>query len=57
MADPAALRTQYLKELDGFARTMRHGCLGNRADFVEMDTQTTLDVALSSYLASRGRRK
>ena len=57
MADPAALRTQYLKELDGFARTMRHGCLGNRADFVEMDTKTTLDVALSSYLASRGRRK
>ena len=57
MADPAALRTAYLKELDAFTRTMRHGCLGSRADFVELDTRTTLDVALSSYLASRERRK
>ena len=57
MADPAALRTQYLDELQQFTRTMRHGCLGNRADFVELDTKTPLDVALSSYLASRERRK
>jgi uncharacterized protein (DUF58 family) len=56
MADPAALRTQYLAELDKFTRTMRHGCLGSRADFVELDTKTPLDVALSSYLASRERR-
>jgi uncharacterized protein (DUF58 family) len=56
MADPAALRTQYLAELDKFTRTMRHGCLGSRADFVELDTKTSLDVALSSYLASRERR-
>jgi uncharacterized protein (DUF58 family) len=56
MADPAALRTQYLKELDTFARTLRRGCLGSGADFVEIDTTTTLDVALSTYLASRGRQ-
>ncbi|MHC4547276.1 MAG: DUF58 domain-containing protein [Planctomycetota bacterium] len=57
MADPGALRTQYLKELDAFTRTMRHGCLGNAADFVQLDTSLPLDVALSSYLASRGKRR
>jgi len=57
VADPAALRTQYLKELDSFTRRIRRGCLRNGADFVEIDTSTHLDVALSSYLASRGRRR
>ena len=57
MADPAALRTQYLKELDSFTRTLRRGCLGCGADFVEIDTTTPLDVALSSYLASRAKRR
>jgi uncharacterized protein (DUF58 family) len=57
MADPAALRTQYLKELEEFTKAMRHGCLGSAADFVEIDTATPLDVALSGYLASRGRRR
>jgi len=57
MADPAAIRTQYLKELESFTRTIRHACLGSATDFVEMDTATPLDVALSGYLASRGRRR
>jgi uncharacterized protein (DUF58 family) len=57
MADPAALRTQYLKELESFTRAIRHGCLGSASDFVELDTATPLDVALSGYLASRGRRR
>ena len=48
---------QYLKELDQFTRTIRHGCLGNAADFVELDTSTPLDVSLSTYLASRGKRR
>ena len=57
MADPGALRIQYLKELEEFTRTIRHGCLGNAADFVELDTSMPLDVALSSYLASRSKRR
>jgi len=57
MIDPAALRTQYLKELDAFTRRLKKGCLGAGADFVEIDTKTTLDVVLSSYLASRGKRR
>ncbi len=57
MADPAALRAQYIKELNAFTQRLRRGCLRNGADFVEIDTSTPLDVALSSYLASRGRRR
>ncbi|MGQ0613432.1 MAG: DUF58 domain-containing protein [Planctomycetaceae bacterium] len=57
LADPAALRTQYLAELDAFRSTLRHGCLGDRVDFVELDTKTPLDTALSTYLASRGGRR
>jgi uncharacterized protein (DUF58 family) len=57
MADPGALRTQYLEELAGFARDLRRGCLGSGADFVEIDTRTPLDVALSTYLASRERSR
>ena len=57
MADPAALRTQYLEELESFTRTLRRGCRGDAADFVEIDTSTPLDVALSTYLASRGKMR
>ncbi len=56
-ADPAALRLQYLKELEDFTRSIKHGCLGTGADFVELDTSMPLDVALSSYLASRSHRR
>ncbi|MHC4953947.1 MAG: DUF58 domain-containing protein [Planctomycetota bacterium] len=55
-ADPAALRLQYLKELDEFTRTIKHGCLGTGADFVPLDTRMQLDVTLSSYLASRSHK-
>jgi uncharacterized protein (DUF58 family) len=57
MADPAALRTQYLKELETFTRTIQRGCLASAADFVPLDTAMPLDVALSSYLARRGKRR
>ncbi len=57
IADPRALRQGYLDEINGFRKRVRRGCLGDRVDFVEMDTSTTLDVALSSYLASRAARQ
>ena len=56
-ADPAALRLQYLKELEEFTRSIKHGCLGTGADFVALDTSMPLDVALSTYLASRSHRR
>ena len=55
-ADPAALRTQYLKELETFTKAVRRGCLGDAADFIEIDTAAPLDVALSSALARRAGR-
>jgi len=57
LLDPAALRTQYLRELDAFVKEIRRGCMADRADFVELDTRAPLDVALSTYLASRGTRR
>ena len=56
VADPRALRQGYLEEMNAFRRKVRRGCLGDRIDFVEMDTSTSLDVALSSYLARRAAR-
>ncbi len=57
LADPAALRTTYLEELKTFTHELRKGCLSDRVDFVELDTHAPLDVALSSYLASREARR
>jgi uncharacterized protein (DUF58 family) len=57
IADPRALREAYLGELEEFRRRIRRGCQGYRIDYVELDTATTLDVALSSYLASRAARR
>jgi uncharacterized protein (DUF58 family) len=57
LAEPAALRNAYLEELRKFTHELRRGCLGDRVDFVELDTHAPLDVALSSYLASRGSRR
>ena len=57
LADAAALRTAYLEELKQFTHELRRGCLGDRVDFVELDTSKPLDVALSAYLASREARR
>jgi uncharacterized protein (DUF58 family) len=58
IANPRALRKAYLAALEQFIQEMRRGCLANNVDYVLLDTSTTLDVALSSYLATRaGTRK
>ncbi len=60
LADPKSLRRAYLGQLDEFRRRLRAGCLAERIDAVELNTRTTLDVALTSYLAHRtamGRRR
>ena len=54
---PRALRRAYLAELDTFRQQVRRACHRNRIDYVELDTDTPLDVALSSYLASRAARR
>ncbi|MHC4924939.1 MAG: DUF58 domain-containing protein [Planctomycetota bacterium] len=58
LADPSSLRTAYLDALEEFRGALRARCLAERIDYVPLDTATSLDVALSGYLAARagGRR-
>ncbi len=58
IANPRALRKAYLAALGDYTKELERGCLANNVDYVLLDTSTTLDVALSSYLATRaGTRK
>jgi len=52
-AEPRALREQYLAELGGFMDRVRRECLEHRIDYQRLSTSDPLDVALSSYLATR----
>lgn len=53
LADPRALRKAYLAEFERFVHELRLGCRAHRIDYVQMRTDQTLDLALSSYLTSR----
>lgn len=55
--DPGALRQAYLEELEQYLGELRHGCRGDRIDYVPLDTSVPLDVALTSYLATRAGMK
>jgi uncharacterized protein (DUF58 family) len=57
VVDPIAIRKAYLGELEAFMEAIRRGCRTNRIDYVLMDTSQPLDVALSSYLATRSELK
>jgi len=52
-AEPRALREQYLAELNRFVARVRDECVGSRIDYQQLSTATPLDVALTSYLATR----
>ena len=56
LAEPRALRKAYLQEFNGFLHEVKQGCRALRIDYVEMRTDQPMDVALSSYLASRMTR-
>ncbi|MFP4056654.1 MAG: DUF58 domain-containing protein [Candidatus Brocadiia bacterium] len=51
--EPRALREQYLAELGKHTDRVRTECLGSRIDYQRLSTAERLDVALSSYLATR----
>jgi uncharacterized protein (DUF58 family) len=57
VCDPGALRAAYLEELEQFIDEVRHGCRADRVDYVPLDTSVPLDVALTSYLATRAGMK
>jgi uncharacterized protein (DUF58 family) len=56
LVEPAQLRKAYQQEIDRFVSQVRTGCLAQQADYVQLRTDTPLDVALSTYLAHRRRR-
>jgi uncharacterized protein (DUF58 family) len=57
MADPVALRTAYLAEVESFRKSLRRICLANHIDLVEMNTADSLGVVLAAYLAKRAARR
>jgi len=56
LVEPQALRRAYLREFDKYIRELKRGCRMHRIDYVQMRTDQSLDVALSTYLASRMAR-
>ncbi len=53
LANPRSLRKAYLDEIITFNKELKKTCQNNRIDYVRMDTRYPLDVALTSYLATR----
>jgi uncharacterized protein (DUF58 family) len=54
LVEPRALRKAYLEEFNRFVRRVKQGCRMQQIDYVALRTDQSLEVALSSYLASRG---
>ena len=53
LANPAALRDAYLAELGAYLAEVRKICRADGIDYVQLDTEDKLDVALSTFLAVR----
>ena len=56
LTDPQSLRKAYLEEFGKFLREVKKGCRNHNVDYVQMRTDQSLEIALSSYLASRMTR-
>lgn len=56
VADPKALRQAYLEVFNEHQTRIRKGCLGNGVDYQVLQTDTPLDVVLTSYLSLRAKR-
>jgi uncharacterized protein (DUF58 family) len=57
LTDPRTLRDGYLAEMTAFLQEMERGCRAMNIDHVRLTTDTSLGVALSSYLAHRQARQ
>ena len=55
-ADPDAVRAGYLDELSRFIDSYRDACRRENIDFLQLDTATRFDVALTAYLLKRSGR-
>ncbi len=52
-ADPVAIRTAYIAEIEAFRARYKAECVKRRIDFVPVDTSTSFDKALMAYLQRR----
>ena len=53
VVEPRALRKAYLEEFGRFIRQLKKGCRMHQIEYVQMRTDQSLEMALSSYLGSR----
>jgi uncharacterized protein (DUF58 family) len=56
LTDPHALRRAYQQEIGSYLKELERGCRTMDIDYIPLRTNQSLDVALSSYLASRSAR-
>ncbi len=54
--NPRSLRRAYLDEFEAFVKDIRRACRKSRIDYVQLHSSMPLDVALTSYLATRSER-
>lgn len=57
MTDPQSLRKSYLEALGEFVSSVRAACLDHNIDYALIDTEDGIDVALSTFLATRLHRQ
>ncbi len=55
-ADPDAVRDGYRREIQRFIRGYREACESENIDFLQVDTATSFDRALTAYLIKRAGR-
>jgi uncharacterized protein (DUF58 family) len=56
MTDPKSLKAAYQREFESFLTQLRRGCRDLHMDHLLLRTSSPLDVALSTFLASRANR-
>jgi uncharacterized protein (DUF58 family) len=56
-AEPRALRRSYLEIIEKFQQQVRKICASSGIDYVQMGTNTPLDVTLSNYLTFRQKTR
>ena len=57
LTDPQSLRGSYLAALEVFLGRMRRACLDQKIDYALISTADSLDVALTTFLATRMHRQ
>lgn len=56
LVEPAVLRRAYQQEIQDYCKDIRKGCQSLNIDYLLLQTDQTLDQALTAYLATRSAR-